>query len=314
VAPGGAREATLASACTSFHWGRGESAETYELVVYEVGAEGGTTSSMPAEPALTARVPGSALSWTPGLEHCLQPGLSYGWSVRALEAEGPSAWAPPLFFAVPKAPTVEELSHAIEILQRHELAGERVPTRDANEVVAYENGEPRASPRDLGIIEPPGPPDYAGGGPAALKVVGEVRTVDPSSQEPRLWGRGRPGTKVYGKDDGSDDFCTNGPIQFGLSEAAVNWGAAADACPSGTWVCEKGEIEAAPACDTARPDHATTDGLFCNGDDLGFLEDRHQGWLADHWFTVVGWILWEGTDDFLGLRTCYSLPVWCCFQ
>jgi hypothetical protein len=135
-----------------------------------------------------------------------------------------------------------------------------------------------------------------------------------STGEPRLWGTGRPGAKIYGPDDGSGEFCSQGSIRFGLSAGVADWGSADSACPEGTWVCRRSEIEAAPACNTARPD-TDTDGHLCDGDRFDLDEDNHYGWLADYLVPsgAYGLVLTE-TDSVSHWTTCRSHPVWCCLD
>ncbi|HEY3172309.1 MAG TPA: hypothetical protein VGK86_07000 [Thermoanaerobaculia bacterium] len=126
-----------------------------------------------------------------------------------------------------------------------------------------------------------------------------------------LWGRGRPGTKMWGP---GDFFCANGAIAFGLSDIAVTWGSAADACPQGTWVCTAAE-RGTSACDTSRPD-TTCDGYLCNGNCLNLFANDHIGWLAGEQDVNDGACLSETTLICLGSgsQTCTSLPVWCCTE
>lgn len=125
-----------------------------------------------------------------------------------------------------------------------------------------------------------------------------------------LWGRGRPGTKMWGP---GDFLCANGGITFGLSYVAVSWGSAADACPQGTWVCTLAQ-RGTGSCNTSRPDGGC-DGFSCNGACLDFSASGHYGWVADQVTTDQGWAVSEGggaaDEDHL---TCEGLPVWCCTE
>lgn len=123
-----------------------------------------------------------------------------------------------------------------------------------------------------------------------------------------LWGRGRPGTKMWGP---GDFFCVNGSIIFGLSDIAVTWGSAAEACPQGTWVCTAAE-RGATVCDTSRPD-TTCDELDCSGACFNLPSVGHIGWLADQASLSEGRASAEGSG--IGAVTsCTSLPVWCCTE
>jgi hypothetical protein len=298
----------------------------FELVVYpiddsstdEAGVVTGAWREM--EPALSAIVPGGASSWTPSLDKCLETGATYAWSLRAIQRDGPSAWAAPLFFRVPEGPSKAEIAVALDLLRQlqsappesiaiePESAGERQPNADALPEL------PVAGQRTIqpGIIQPSGPATYTGGGPASLRVAGEVRSVD-AAGEPRLWGKGRPGAKMYGPDDFTGQFCSHGSIQFGLSAGVAGWDSADSVCPEGTWVCRLSEIQGAPPCNTARPDDGG-DYYLCEGgppEDLG--EGLHIGWLADYYppNNEVGAALAEN-DIVYAYVPCLSFPAWCC--
>ena len=124
-----------------------------------------------------------------------------------------------------------------------------------------------------------------------------------------LWGRGRPGTKVWGP---GDLLCANGSIVFGLSDTPVPWASAADACPQGTWVCTAAE-RGTGVCDTSRPD-TTCDGSGCDGSCFDLSPGGQEGWVADHYSLRMG----RTVIETLGAQTiqfsCYSLPVWCCTE
>ena len=319
VAPGGTSDTKLATACSSFHWGASRSALRFELVVYEVDDESGDGPLREAEPALSVLVPAAASSWTPPLDQCLKTGATYAWSLRAIHGDGPSAWAAPLFFRVPLGPSPAEVAEAIEWLrQLRRESPEAIAIESQSDIESHSDSvalpdAPGSRLRTIqgGIIEPPGPAEFSGGGPASLRVGGEARTVD-ATGEPRLWGKGRPGAKIYGPDNGSGAFCSQGSIEFGLSEGVASWDSAEAACPEGTWVCRQSEIQAAPACDTARPDTAT-DVLLCDGDPLDQLSDRTYGWLADHPAPANGFGTSLSELDIVGgLPACVSAPVWCC--
>jgi hypothetical protein len=152
-------------------------------------------------------------------------------------------------------------------------------------------------------------------GASAITVEGEVLTVDPSG-EPRLWGRGRPGTAVYlSTATGTARLCSNGPVKLGLSAHVVDWGSAADACPAGFWVCtvqERGTDD----CDTLRGDESV-DGFDCAGGYLDWTSGNHLGWTANG--SLSGGLsgIAVGEKYFPGAfsrQTCISLPVWCCME
>lgn len=107
--------ARVGSGCPSFSWGGVESARRYEIVVYRVdkGAHG-------REPLLRQDIPGSALSWTPPLGRCLEPGGRYAWSVRAARSNDTvSEWAAAHLFEVVAVPTADEVRRAVETLSAY---------------------------------------------------------------------------------------------------------------------------------------------------------------------------------------------------
>lgn len=310
VAPGKPAVATPASACPSFHWGGVEAAVHHEIVVYRLAPETEGEPARSAELVLSESVPGSARSWAPALDRCLERGAMYSWSVRAISGVGSSEWADPLFFRVEELPTLEEVARALDVLRRHEEmvgAAERLAYSGGGEVQPTDE-------RDLEVRFAPEvaipPPTYSGGGAASIKAVGEVRTVDASGQ-PRLWGRGRPATVVWGRSD--DSFCSVGTTRFGLSQHPVEWGSAAEACPEGTWVCRSSEIST--PCDTARPDFST-DFMGCAGVGGDYPADNHAGWVADaspHTSWLAAAYFFETTGGPIETAGCVSMPVWCCF-
>lgn len=165
--------------------------------------------------------------------------------------------------------------------------------------IFYPEGEERALP------PPPLPP-------AAMRVVGEIRSVDESKQ-PRLWGEGRPGTLRYGQ-LADVDLCINGEVAFGLSHTVTNWGTSPSACPVGTWVCTKAEI-VGTECDTDRPDSEVVDQWLCDLAQVNLPKNGHRGWLADVYNDdkLNGSGMNEG-GYLSGHTICNFLPVWCCSE
>ena len=73
VSPGAASKlALIEGRCPTFSWGAVTGAKGYELVVYRLGEEGPA-----ARPVLRESFAGTASSWTPALEHCLERGGRY---------------------------------------------------------------------------------------------------------------------------------------------------------------------------------------------------------------------------------------------
>ena len=89
VSPGSASKvALIGGGCPTFSWGAAEGAMRYELVVYRLVEEGEE-----AQPVLSETFAGSASSWTPSLDRCLERDGRYAWSVRAIGAEEASEWS-----------------------------------------------------------------------------------------------------------------------------------------------------------------------------------------------------------------------------
>jgi hypothetical protein len=276
---------------------------------------------------LVERTRGAALGWTPSLERCLERGVPYAWSVRAVAPDGPSDWADPLFFEITPRESAEELAAALEIVRRHLAMGSASgPTPTASEgdrerldsVEAPDRAGPpvelpeRAGTR-IAASSRAALAASAGAAGAKVRVVGEVRTVDPAG-EPRLWGRGRKDVGVFPRPiTPGTHYCFNVStnFRFGLSTTSVDWGSAADACPAGTWVCRTSDLV---ACDTTRPDSGS-DASDCDGLGMGLDADEHWGWVEDAAPSNVnsGSFFTESGNP-SSARTCWLLPVWCCWE
>ena len=82
-----------------------------------------------AEEVLYATVPGGATSWTPPSEQCFVAGGRFVWFVRSVydvtdrKIVNAGEWSDGRFFAVPEAPTPEELQRALDVLRRWQSAG-----------------------------------------------------------------------------------------------------------------------------------------------------------------------------------------------
>jgi hypothetical protein len=127
----------------------------------------------------------------------------------------------------------------------------------------------------------------------------------------RLWGRGRTGTVVYGE-EGTEppSLCTDGSVNFGLSNMTVDWGSAADACPAGTWVCTLSE-RGTSVCDTVRPD--VEEQRNCGGELSDLSPEDHRGWVDDLVVSTqpeARYLSEQGSSG--GVLSCVTLPVWCC--
>ena len=118
VSPGSHEGNEISTPCPTFSWGSVDAASLYELVVYEVGAEGGET-----RPAFRRRIPGSANVWTPGLEQCLARGAAYAWMVRARGPQGWTSWSAPWLFRISRAPELAEVQAALEVVRSYLAEG-----------------------------------------------------------------------------------------------------------------------------------------------------------------------------------------------
>jgi hypothetical protein len=97
VSPGGSRVVSLIEArCPTFSWSWVTGARGYELVVYEVDEAVLEATDTPEgeerAPLFRVSVPGTAVSWTPSMDRCLEAGGRYVWFVRAL-GEGVGRWS-----------------------------------------------------------------------------------------------------------------------------------------------------------------------------------------------------------------------------
>jgi hypothetical protein len=318
VSPGSERGASIGDRCPTFSWSALEGASSYELVVYRLDDLG-----VEAIPVLAERIAGAASSFTPPLDRCLARATPYAWSVRAAVEDGVSSWADPILFTVAAEPPAEELAATLDLVRRHLVAEDGAPARAISPRRDEASRQPlgRGARGDGALLVPDGSRPLrqlssgSVGDPAAkVNVAGEVRTVD-SGGEPRLWGEGRAGADVYPKPlVPGTHYCFNAAtgITYGLSTLMTDWGSAASACPTGTWVCKSTEIV---GCNTTRPD-GTLDYLNCGatgGTDLE--EDEHLGWVAEASEIAVGFGLAMGEDGVSSSgATCLMLPTWCCWD
>lgn len=127
-----------------------------------------------------------------------------------------------------------------------------------------------------------------------------------------MWGKARPGATRYGTTGVESGLCTNGGISYGLSYAISSWPAAAEACPSNTWVCTEAE-RGTGTCDTSRPDSAE-DATSWNGVLHNFTASLHRGFVSDVGSTpITGKTLVEDGSS-ASWNTANHLPVWCCSE
>ena len=113
VSPGSPEGVSLIeSRCPTFSWTAVPGAESYELVVYQVGDEGEE-----AQPVLGETFAGSASSWTPSLDRCVERGGQYAWSVRAVAEKGALEWSSPSLFQVASGPSEAEFEEALLVVR-----------------------------------------------------------------------------------------------------------------------------------------------------------------------------------------------------
>lgn len=165
ISPGGSERPTrVESRCPTFSWTAAGPAYDQELFVYVLDAEG----EIPPEPVLARELPGSAASWTPTLEACLEPGSRYAWLVRARH-EGKQRWSAPLFLETAPAPSAEELFSALAVVRRYaEQAGagngDRLPGGLSEALASLQAGAGNA------LRSAAGPPQLTASGPSALSA------------------------------------------------------------------------------------------------------------------------------------------------
>ena len=132
VSPGAAdRLSVVEWRCPAFSWAGVEAAVSYELVVYGLWdrpeKQGTVILDLDRSSELVySVVPGGASSWTPSLDQCLVAGDHHVWYVRAIfdpDADVASDWSEPLFFSIAAAPSVEEVEHALRVLERYAVNG-----------------------------------------------------------------------------------------------------------------------------------------------------------------------------------------------
>ena len=115
VSPGDSSKLALVEdRCPTFSWGVVSGARSYALVVYRFGGE-----SEEARPVLRETLVGSASSWTPSLDRCLERGGQYAWNVRAVSSKETSDWSAPSLFEVTTGTTEEEFEQALEVVRQY---------------------------------------------------------------------------------------------------------------------------------------------------------------------------------------------------
>lgn len=156
--------------CPTFSWGLVDNASAYELAVYRIGQVGEDPDLV-----LHREIAGSAFSWTPSLEHCLQRGLRYAWSVRALGEAVDSRWSEPSFFEVPAAPSEHDLEQALATVKRYMAQGgldlQRGPSHE--HTTAESSGSASGKGEDRSAVVRTGSPGAAPN-PTLMHVAGNI--------------------------------------------------------------------------------------------------------------------------------------------
>lgn len=163
IYPGGDDTALLDEACPTFIWSQVAEADHYELVVYRLDEAD--------EPSLqiAVQLPEGTGSWKPLANACLSGGARYGWSVRAVAADGPGDWTPASRFEI-VLPTYSEVRQALRSLRRYLEAADVAAAGDVSAQVGADlpqsdSGQPEdTAPTDT---TGPGAPEDARAGRAA---------------------------------------------------------------------------------------------------------------------------------------------------
>ncbi len=146
VSPGSPTGSLIGDPCPAFSWGRVAGAKTYELLVYRV-----REATEETEEVLRETLPGSARSWTPSLDRCLERGDQYAWTIRAVAGEEETGWAAPSLFQVASLSSEAQLEAALAVVRRV-LAARGAPARaeklagKASPAAGAESSSSRATP------------------------------------------------------------------------------------------------------------------------------------------------------------------------
>lgn len=112
VSPGGSSGmAVVSGSCPTFLWTEVESADSVDLVIYRLPREEAPDAP---ERVRSVTLPATAQGWVPSLEHCLEPGARYAWSVRA-----GGEWSEASLFEVAPSPSLAEVEEALAVLRRY---------------------------------------------------------------------------------------------------------------------------------------------------------------------------------------------------
>jgi len=140
------------------------------------------------------------------------------------------------------------------------------------------------------------------------KVVVIPLNTKAATATDKLWGQGRPGVKLLTHDTPSG-YCSANGINFALSFSISTWNSAASVCPSGTWVCQQGEVETGCPLPAGSYPSYTCNGTMINSFPvLGWNAeasplDQDYGMTAYH----------VGNSPHSAI-VCNNLHVWCCWN
>lgn len=161
--------------CPTFSWAAEDGAEAIEFVVYKVGALG-----IESQPVLEQTLPGKATSWTPSLDRCLERGVEYAWSARAVGREHSADWSAPSFFKVVLGTSKTEFEQALAVVRAYLTS-----RADEAEVSVQSGAQPQS---EAAQIAPGGGDDLprATSAPASAGFVvvdGDMVLVDPDDDK-----------------------------------------------------------------------------------------------------------------------------------
>jgi hypothetical protein len=220
--------ANVEARCPTFSWETTPETDYYEVVAYafprDLADEAVLFADLSvASEVLYEQVPGGAGTWTPSGVQCLTPGSRYAWFVRAVAVDGDTRieelaeWSLGLYFRIPATPSVEDVRHALTVLERWQASGpeqetpevqpatrsrasrpggslKSVPTAPA----AIRGEHPGHSGENYGVVGISGSP--SGAGVAAVNTSGGADLVldgsEDGASDTRIseWGIDRPST------------------------------------------------------------------------------------------------------------------------
>jgi hypothetical protein len=162
ISPGDPSRIPLVEArCPAFSWGGVEGATRYELIVYRVGEVEEAT-----EPVVRQDLLGSASSWTPSLDRCLERGAQYAWIIRAVVGEEVSYWSSPWLFGV-------ATTQSLAPIEEEEHGAPGGPERDDQTGASDASAPDQPDRQEAGIARP-----ASAASSAAPPVIHPIYTVE----------------------------------------------------------------------------------------------------------------------------------------